>query len=162
MKQQSNFNTSIGIVVALIVAGFMFYGASFLYSNVINNGQNSAQNNNQDNTMTNSTAEVKKEVLVEGKGDMAEVGDSVQVNYKGMFEDGEVFDESHGTPLPLTLGAGMVIEGWEQGLLGMKVGEKRKLTIPPSLAYGEAGHGPIPPNSTLIFEVELVKLTKAK
>ena len=83
------------------------------------------------------------------------------VNYKGTFEDGEVFDSSYdrGVPFTFNLGAKEVIRGWDEGVSGMKVGGKRKLTIPSSLGYGEQGiPGAIPPNSTLVFEVELLKV----
>lgn len=91
---------------------------------------------------------------------VAETGKVVKVNYTGMFEDGKVFDTSLQTgrePFEFALGRGSVIRGWEEGVQGMRVGGKRKLIIPPHLAYGEAGVGAvIPPNSTLIFEVELL------
>lgn len=97
--------------------------------------------------------------LVGGNGAEAKKGDNVRVHYTGTFTNGEVFDSSvtRGQPFTFTLGAGQVIEGWDQGVAGMKVGGKRQLTIPPELAYGERGvPGAIPPNSTLIFEVELL------
>ena len=99
----------------------------------------------------------KIEVLTQGQGAESKNGDMITVDYTGMLPDGKVFDTSVGrAPFTLTLGAGQVIKGWEQGLLGMKVGEKRKLTIPPQLAYGKDGFpGAIPPNATLIFDVEL-------
>lgn len=98
-----------------------------------------------------------------GDGDEAAVGDTVSVHYTGMLEDGTEFDSSEGgQPFQFTIGAGQVIEGWEQGIPGMLVGGKRELTIGPELAYGEAGAGGvIPPNATLIFEVELVEIAPA-
>jgi len=108
--------------------------------------------------------EVEIEVLQEGTGDGAENGDSLTVHYTGTLEDGIEFESSldSGVPIVFTLGAGDVIKGWERGLLGVKVGEKRKLTIPPELAYGEAGggNGKIPPNAILIFEVEVLEISK--
>ncbi len=100
---------------------------------------------------------VKIEDVVVGTGAEAVNGKTLTVNYTGKLQDGTVFDTSVGkTPFELVLGAGQVIPGWEQGLQGMKVGGKRILTIPPSLAYGEQGAGSIPPNATLTFEVELL------
>ncbi|KAK2606379.1 Peptidyl-prolyl cis-trans isomerase fpr2 [Conoideocrella luteorostrata] len=85
-------------------------------------------------------------------------GDVISMHYKGTLDSGKKFDSSYdrGQPLTFTLGAGQVIKGWDQGLIDMCIGEKRTLTIPPELAYGERGIGPIPPGSTLVFETELV------
>lgn len=95
-----------------------------------------------------------------GSGEQAVVGDTVAVHYSGKLEDGTQFDSSMGgQPIEFTLGQGRVIQGWEEGILGMQVGGKRVLTIPPDLAYGSAGAGGvIPPNATLIFDVELVEI----
>ena len=95
--------------------------------------------------------------LVLGDGQEATPGTSVSVNYKGTLDDGKEFDSSYGRgPFEFSLGAGMVIKGWDEGVAGMKVGGKRKLVIPPELGYGSRGIGPIPPNSVLTFEVELL------
>jgi peptidylprolyl isomerase len=94
-----------------------------------------------------------------GTGKEAKNGSAVKVHYTGTLTNGSKFDSSldRGTPFQFTLGKGQVIQGWDQGIVGMKVGGKRRLEIPPQLAYGERGFPPvIPPNSTLIFEVELV------
>ncbi|MCX6779187.1 MAG: FKBP-type peptidyl-prolyl cis-trans isomerase [Candidatus Magasanikbacteria bacterium] len=103
-------------------------------------------------------SELQKEVLTTGDGTEAKNGNTVSVHYTGTFENGDKFDSSvdRGEPFSFKLGAGMVIQGWDLGILGMKVGEKRKLTIPYDLAYGESGYGPIPAKATLIFEVELL------
>ena len=98
--------------------------------------------------------------LVIGDGPEATAGESVSVNYRGTLENGKEFDSSYGRgPFSFPLGAGRVIKGWDEGVAGMQVGGKRKLVIPPDLAYGERGAGGvIPPNATLIFEVELLKI----
>jgi hypothetical protein len=98
-----------------------------------------------------------------GEGDVAESGMRVFVQYTGWFEDGTKFDSSldTGPPFPFVLGRKNVIDGWEEGVLGMRVGEKRRLVIPPDLAYGEEGFGAIPPNATLTFDIELVDLSPA-
>ncbi len=105
---------------------------------------------------------LKYQDLVVGNGAPAEDGMLVRVNYTGTFTDGTKFDSSYdrGQPITITLGAGQVIRGWDEGLKGMRVGGKRKLTIPPDLAYGAEGRQGIPPNSTLIFVVELVDATR--
>ena len=93
-----------------------------------------------------------------GTGAKAVAGKTVIVNYRGTLTNGKVFDQSYGRgPLDFQLGAGRVIQGWDEGVAGMKVGGKRKLVIPSKLAYGAAGQEPvIPPNATLIFTVELL------
>jgi len=101
------------------------------------------------------------EVLKEGEGDVAQAGQNVSVHYTGWLTDGTKFDSSvdRGKPFQFPLGAGRVIKGWEKGVEGMKIGEKRKLTVPPEMGYGARGAGNvIPPNATLIFEVELLGL----
>jgi FKBP-type peptidyl-prolyl cis-trans isomerase len=103
--------------------------------------------------------QLKIEELVVGTGNEAKKGQTVSVHYTGWLTDGKKFDSSkdNGRPFSFALGRGQVIQGWDQGVAGMKVGGKRKLTIPPELGYGAQGFpGAIPPNSTLVFEVELL------
>lgn len=108
--------------------------------------------------MASSTLVVQDEVV--GTGATAEPGDTLTLNYTGKLANGTVFDTSVGKqPFQFILGAGQVIPGWDQGLVGMKVGGTRVLIIPPSLAYGPNDYGPIPGNSTLTFEVQLLDVT---
>lgn len=101
------------------------------------------------------------EDLVVGSGPAAKTGDTVSVHYTGTLLDGQKFDSSRdrGEPFTFTIGVSQVIQGWQEGLIGMQPGGIRKLTIPPELAYGERGSsGVIPPNATLIFEIELMEI----
>ncbi len=104
------------------------------------------------------------DILEEGTGQEAQNGDSLKVHYTGTLEDGTKFDSSldKGEPFVFTLGVEDVIKGWDLGLLGAKVGDKRKLTIPADLGYGDSGAagGKIPPGATLIFEIEVLEISK--
>ncbi|HYM65142.1 MAG TPA: FKBP-type peptidyl-prolyl cis-trans isomerase [Candidatus Sulfotelmatobacter sp.] len=115
---------------------------------------------NMDNFQTTQDGlKFKDEIL--GTGQEVKAGDTVTVNYLGTLENGTKFDSSYdrNTPFTTQIGVGQVIKGWDEGIVGMKVGGKRKLIIPSSLGYGEQGAGnSIPPNSTLIFEVELLSV----
>ncbi|RLJ18859.1 peptidylprolyl isomerase [bacterium endosymbiont of Escarpia laminata] len=105
---------------------------------------------------------LKYDDLVEGDGEVAAAGQTVSVHYTGWLTDGSKFDSSvdRNEPFSFALGRGMVIRGWDEGVTGMKVGGKRKLTIPSQLGYGAAGAGGvIPPNATLVFDVELLSVS---
>ena len=133
-------------VIAAIALGLAFAGC-----------KQSTLPSGQTPRATASAGLVIKDLTV-GTGTEAVPGSTVTVNYTGWLTDGTKFDSSldRHEPFSFKLGDGRVIPGWEKGVLGMKVGGKRKLTIPPEPGYGAAGAGPIPPNATLIFEVELL------
>ncbi|MFC1780419.1 FKBP-type peptidyl-prolyl cis-trans isomerase [Patescibacteria group bacterium] len=119
------------------------------------------ENMNNPSTSASDAEEFLVEDTVEGTGDEVKAGDTVSVHYTGTLLDGTKFDSSvdRGEPFEFTVGEGQVIEGWDQGLLGMKVGGNRKLTIPSSMGYGEAGAGEsIPANAGLVFEIELLEI----
>ena len=111
--------------------------------------------------MTNTASGLVIEEMIVGSGDEAQAGQSVSVHYTGWLMDGTKFDSSkdRGDPFGFPLGRGQVIAGWDQGVQGMRIGGKRKLTIPSELGYGARGAGGvIPPNATLVFEVELLAI----
>lgn len=112
--------------------------------------------------MASNSEQLLVEVLQEGSGPQAAAaGDTITVNYSGWLPDGTLVDSSENpgrSPFSFVLGEGQVIDGWDQGIVGMRVGEKVRLTIPAELAYGSSGQGPIPPNSTLIFEVHMLSI----
>ena len=140
----------MGVALVVIILAFIF------------NPFTTLQQNSEEAIPSTASSTLVVQDLVVGTGATAELGDTVTVNYTGKFANGAVFDTSVGKqPYVLTLGAHKVIAGWEQGLQGMKVGGKRVLIIPPSLAYGPNAYGPIPGNSTLTFEVELLDVSSA-
>lgn len=158
--------TGIAIGAALIVMAiiFVFPGLLPFQSGAVIAPNESSVTNKQPSQSMTATNELQITDLVVGTGAAATAGTAVTVQYVGTLESGLVFDASanHGTQgFTFPLGAGQVIKGWDQGIVGMKEGGKRRLVIPASLGYGEQGYpGVIPPNATLIFEVELVKVTK--
>ena len=112
------------------------------------------------NTMITTDSGLKYEIIKMGDGDKPEAADKVTVHYKGMLEDGTVFDSSYERGETITFGLNQVIRGWTEGLQLMPIGSKFKFIIPPKLGYGDRDLGSIPPNSTLIFEVELFEIQK--
>lgn len=170
---QRSLITDFAVVAVLIIAGTLVYLAfpgetQAPTETPTENGVSSEPSpsggdttNPNETPMNNDTeAKLNIEILGEGSGAGIQNGQTAVVHYTGMLTDGTVFDSSIGrSPLTVVLGSGRVIPGWELGLQGMKKGEKRKLTIPPELAYGASGvPGAIPPNATLVFDVEMVDI----
>lgn len=153
MENESKMGFEWGRLILFVLSFVLVLGAVMLVDQKLKVSQNKNVEQNQ--------KELKIEDLKLGIGTEAVSGKKVTVHYTGTLTDGAKFDSSldRGTPFIFSLGAGEVIAGWDQGVVGMKVGGKRRLTIPPSLGYGENGAGDtIPPNATLIFEVELLKV----
>jgi FKBP-type peptidyl-prolyl cis-trans isomerase len=159
-----------GIVAVLVIVGAVMYRSSSNQQPTVDSGEvkptvstepasdlvrDPLLENNKVITMENG---LKIEDVKIGTGDVAVKGALISVHYVGTLVNGKKFDSSRdrGEPFQFPLGQGMVIQGWEQGFEGMKVGGIRKLTIPPALGYGSQDVGPIPANSTLLFEVELL------
>lgn len=161
---------AVAIALAVIIFFFVFNGMALFARPVPSQGTptETTTNNVQTSSTTMPTENATQLQIIDetvGTGAIAVAGDSVTVNYVGSFTNGTVFDASASHPetangFTFPLGAGKVIKGWDEGVVGMKVGGKRKLVIPASLGYGPNDYGPIPGNSTLIFEVELLKVQK--
>ena len=147
------------IIAAALIGGGVYYNRKLderSQQKAAEEGETAKQKQNE------IMANFNVEDVVVGTGVEAKNGDTVSVNYDGTFVDGKKFDSNidssfgHVQPFSFTLGAGDVVKGWDLGVLGMKVGGKRKLSIPPELGYGAVARGPIPADSTLLFMVELV------
>jgi len=153
MEKKNDMNIVVSVIICLALVGFLIFISINKKTNMISN--------NSANDIINNVGE--NPTLA---GEAAKTGDTVVVNYTGRLENGTVFDSNvdpkfnHVTPFVFTLGAKQVIAGWDEGIVGMKVGEKKTLVIPPEKAYGPNDYGPIPGNSTLTFEVELVLINK--
>jgi FKBP-type peptidyl-prolyl cis-trans isomerase len=146
---------SLTLLIGVLALGVFAY---FIFG--LNQKPSSADivtNKTSPTTMPEAT-KLKIEDTKIGDGKEVKSGDTIIINYKGTLTDGTKFDSSYdrGEPFETQIGVGQVIKGWDLGVIGMKVGGKRKLIIPPSLGYGSQSAGSIPPNSTLIFEVELM------
>lgn len=154
-------NMYIAVVVAVVVVAIFiflgFFGVSTSSQPDAKSGTTAAQELLTDIARTGTVSALTVIDTVEGTGSAAQSGDTISVNYIGVLPNGTVFDASEGRGVfTFTLGAGQVIKGWDQGLVGMKVGGTRLVAIPAELAYGPNAVGQIPPNSPLIFQVQLV------
>ncbi len=156
---------AIAIIGAVVLAGLLIFFTTPRQAAPNPNLNLNDLNSNPDSATTSAdlnatpSAGLKVEDLLVGTGKEVKSGDTVTMNYTGTLQNGTKFDSSYdsGTPFTTQIGVGQVIKGWDQGIPGMKVGGKRRLTIPSELGYGATGAGDkIPPNSTLIFEVELL------
>ncbi len=173
MEKKPNIASIIIILIIVIAVVFLMTSAKKPVTENANTNmdtQNEEQPVNTDTPVVGGNEEVRASglkvvILKEGSGDAVKVGDTVVVNYTGMFDNGKAFDSNvlpefkHVEPFEVgNIGKAQVIAGWNEGIVGMKVGEKRKLIVPPSLGYGAQDYGPIPGNSTLTFEVELLAI----
>ena len=157
---QTQLTTSIAVVAGIAVVSIFFIFKNPFMSSSSDDTQQVAATTTADAAANTAQLVAQDEKI--GTGAVAQAGDTVTVDYTGKFQNGTVFDTSIGKkPIQFTLGAGRVIPGFDQGLQGMKVGGKRLLIIPPSLGYGAQQVGPIPPNSTLVFEITLVDTQRA-
>lgn len=163
MKQH---NMYIIVLIILVAIGGYFLYKKVTPDNMLSSKGEPVLEDNTKNTMNdNEVTALDIQVTQEGTGVESKKGDVLSMNYTGKLLNGTTFDSNvdpkfnHVTPFEFTLGAGMVIRGWDEGLVGMKVGEKRILTIPSDMGYGARGAGAsIPPNAALVFEVELLKI----
>lgn len=149
------------IIVSAVIILIIIIGGVYFLLQPKTNSKPKMQTQTQKIVTSFAIQGMQVDILKEGTGDGAKVGDNIVVNYVGTLTDGTKFDSSidRNKPFPYTLGENKVIKGWELGLLGMKVGEKRRLTIPQELAYGPNGRPPIiPPNATLIFEIDMLSI----
>lgn len=151
---------SILIIVYIVLAVAIIWGGVWYSGKISEETQNQAASAGvaaeQAQTQVMQNLKITDDVV--GTGAVAETGDSVTVNYVGTLDNGTKFDSSYDRkqPFTFTLGVGQVIKGWDEGVLGMKVGGKRELVIPSELGYGAQAFGPIPASSTLHFTVELL------
>ena len=145
-------------LVCIVALGIFVYFIFGFNQRPSSTASTSNINSQAETTQESTPADLKIEDTQVGTGQEVKNGDTVVIHYKGTLTDGTKFDSSYdrGEPFETQIGVGEVIKGWDLGVVGMKVGGKRKLTIPPSLGYGDQAIGQIPANATLIFEVELI------
>ena len=156
--QNLNKNQWIAVSVGLALLAYLLFTAPIMnFFNSATGTGDTAGSDVQANAQVPQTGVMVKDDVV-GEGPMVEPGDVLTAHYVGSLEDGKVFDSSldRGVPITFTVGVGQVIRGWDEGLMGMRVGGKRLLKITPEYGYGAEQAGAIPPNSTLIFAVELL------
>lgn len=157
---------AVAAAIAIIVIFFFFRGSVYsLFShNSIPSTTQKVSKTTQKTPVLPSTNKLSIANIIVGTGTVAKQGDTITVDYIGKLSNGTIFDSSaaHKKPFTFVLGIGQVIQGWDKGIIGMKVGGTRILVIPPSLGYGGRTVGPIPANSTLTFEVKLIKVTPPK
>jgi len=173
MENKKNMNIILAVVICLILAGVLVFisikNKTSMNNDNLNNNQGVAGDTSANTApagapVATPAATAPATANTSQVGQVAKTGDTVTMNYTGKLADGTVFDSNtdpkfgHVTPFIFTLGAGQVIPGWDKGIVGMKVGETKTLVIPPADAYGATGQGPIPPNATLTFEVELLAI----
>ncbi|MFQ5540838.1 MAG: FKBP-type peptidyl-prolyl cis-trans isomerase [Candidatus Paceibacteria bacterium] len=163
MNKQTAIAIILAVVAIVIFIVFGFFGNGFFRtaSPVASTGSQAILD---ELSATGAVSALRTYDFIEGSGDEINTGDVIAVHYTGVLPDGTVFDSSvtRGEPFVFQFGAGQVIQGWEQGLQGMKVGGRRLIAIPPELGYGATGQGSIPPNATLIFDVELLDILSAQ
>ena len=174
MEKKKEMNIILAVAICLVLAGVLIIISVKNKANMPSNNNLSDVTNNQPansadntNTATNPTTGAEQATpKVAPTGEVAKTGDTVAMNYTGRLANGTVFDSNvdpkfnHVQPFVFTLGAGQVIAGWDKGIVGMKVGEKKTLVISPADGYGAKDYGPIPGNSTLTFDVELLAIKK--
>lgn len=162
MEKKNNMNIILAVIICLVLVGLLVFISIKNKVNMNSNNDIGAENINSNGTIPTNTEPTNNSVV--SAGEVAKTGDTVSMNYTGRLENGTVFDSNvdpkfqHVQPFEFTLGAGQVIAGWDKGIVGMKIGEKKTLTISPEDGYGARGQGPIPPNATLIFDVELLAI----
>jgi FKBP-type peptidyl-prolyl cis-trans isomerase len=151
---------TIVAIVAAVLVGLFFALSKPIEENKLDESSLDLNKIASPSAQATSSADLKIEDLKVGTGSAVKSGDTVKVHYLGTLLDGTKFDSSYdrNQPFETKIGVGQVIQGWDQGIVGMKVGGKRKLTVPPELGYGSQVMGNIPANSTLVFEVELLEI----